>query len=76
MVVVLLACGLAAGGAFRLGQAPATGSAEVLAAVLLGAGLVHWARVRGRQRLLAVLDSYAEREIERSHRPLWPVRPA
>jgi hypothetical protein len=73
--MALLACALAVGGAFRLTQAPAQGAGEILAAALLGAGLVRWTRMRGRLRLLAVLDAYAEREIEQARRPLWPVRP-
>jgi hypothetical protein len=65
ILLAVLACAVGAAGFARLARVPAVGLAEVAGALLLLAGLIHFARARGRLRLLAALDAYAEREIDR-----------
>ncbi len=65
VLIVLLACVVGAAGLARLGWTPVVGLIVVAGIVLLLAGLVCSARSRGRLRLLAVLDAYTERELDR-----------
>jgi len=74
-LIALLACAFGVAGTARLAGAPVTGLTQLACAALLLAGLAHSVRSRGRGRLLAVLDVYAEREINRERGRVaqtWP----